>query len=292
MHGSKELLASPDTKAHTQPLVELRGLFQQRLNEKRLELPLLPGVAMQVTSAAARDDVDTRVLTEILKRDAALAAHVLRVVNSPVYSPRAQIVSLQQAVARVGSAKIREIALIVACKASVFRVKGYEAEIDQVFRHSIATALFAQEIARHTRNNVEDAFLCGLLHDIGQPVTMQGLLSLADERRLKLDKQACLDSVRELHCSAGAALASAWTLPETAALAIAHHHGAADQHPAAVHITSLADAAAHALLDHPELDRASLVDHPALAVLEIYPDILEKILGNATRIRETTEVMS
>jgi HD-like signal output (HDOD) protein len=177
---------------------QVRAELEAKLAAGALDLPLLPGVAMDITSAAAREDVDARTIAEMLKRDASLSAHVLRIVNSPVYSPRAQIVSLQQAVARVGAVKIREIALVIACRTGVFKAKGYEREIDEVFRHSIATALFAQEIARQTRNNVEDAFLCGLLHDVGRPVLLQALVTLLREARAHADREAVLELVREL----------------------------------------------------------------------------------------------
>lgn len=274
------------------PFSELRAELEQRLHDGKLELPLLPGVAMEVTSAAAREDTDARALAEILKRDAAMAAHVLRVVNSPVYSPRAQIVSLQQAVGRVGSAKIREIAMIIACRAGVFKVKGYEAEVDQVFKHSVATALFAQEIARQTRNNVEEAFLCGLLHDVGRPVLLQALLEATRERSGSWSREALLALVSELHCRAGAALASAWALPEAVSQAILNHHGPGAEHAASVHITALADVLGHALLDAPELDASAVQGHVALEKLEIYPDVLAKILSRSQSVRQAAEVLS
>src|SRR3954468_5067550 len=190
----------------------LRAELEAKLAAGTLELPLLPGVAMEVSSAAAKDEVDARVIADLLKRDPALSAHVLRIVNSPVYSPRAQIVSLQQAVARVGAVKIREIALVIACRTGVFKAKGYEQEIDAVFRHSIGTALFAQEIARSTRNNVEDAFLCGLLHDVGRAVLLQALVTLLRDAKANADREAMLGLVSELHEPAGSALAKAWGL--------------------------------------------------------------------------------
>lgn len=274
------------------PLAPLRVELDRRLNEGTLELPLLPGVAMEVTSAAAREDTDARALAEILKRDPAMAAHVLRVVNSPAYSPRVQIVSLQQAVGRVGSVKIREIALVIACRTGVFKVKGYEGEVDQVFKHSVATALFAQEVARQTRNNVEEAFLCGLLHDVGRPVLLQALLELTREQPGARSREATLNLVSEVHCRAGAALARAWTLPEPVAQAILHHHGPRPEHAASVHITALADTLAHALLDAPEMSADSVREHPALEKLEIYPDVLSKTLARADHVRMAAEAMS
>jgi putative nucleotidyltransferase with HDIG domain len=271
----------------------VRSELEAKLNAGALELPLLPGVAMDITSAAAREDVDARALAEMLKRDASLSAHVLRIVNSPVYSPRAQIVSLQQAVARVGAVKIREIALVIACRTGVFKAKGYEREIDEVFRHSIATALFAQEIARHTRNNVEDAFLCGLLHDVGRPVLLQAVVTLLRDARVNAERAAVLELVRELHENAGAALAKAWKLPETVATALAKHHTLAPQLEAVpVRIVSLADRFAHLAFESDALTTEAVSGHPALGALEIYPDVLDKIIKRASVVRATTGALS
>jgi putative nucleotidyltransferase with HDIG domain len=248
---------------------------------------------MEITSAAAKEDVDTRTIADMLKRDAALSAHVLRIVNSPVYSPRAQIVSLQQAVARVGAIKIREIALVIACRTGVFKAKGYEKELDEVFSHSIGTALFAQEIARNTRSNVEDAFLCGLLHDVGRPVLLQALVTLLREAKVAADSEAVLSLVGELHEAAGSALARAWKLPETVVIALAKHHSSKlEQEAVPVRIVSLADRFSHLASQDGALTSDALIGHPALAALEIYPDVLDKIIKRASVVKETIGVMS
>jgi putative nucleotidyltransferase with HDIG domain len=271
----------------------IRSELESKLNAGSLELPLLPGVAMEITSAAAKEDVDTRTIADMLKRDAALSAHVLRIVNSPLYSPRAQIVSLQQAVSRVGAVKIREIALIIACRTGVFKAKGYEKEIDGVFSHSIGTALFAQEIARQTRNNVEDAFLCGLLHDVGRPVLLQALVTSLRDAKAVVDRESVLSLVTELHEAAGSALAKAWSLPDSVITAIAKHHAPhPEQESVPVRIVSLADRFAHLASEHVTLSAEAVLGHPALAALEIYPDVLDKIIKRSSVIQETIGVLS
>jgi len=292
MHSEAEV--APTRKAESAGGVPdaVRADLEGKLSAGTLELPLLPGVAMELTSVAAKEDVDARTIADMLKRDPALSAHVLRIVNSPLYSPRAQIVSLQQAVARVGVGKIREIALVIACKTGVFKAKGYEREIDLVFKHSIACALFAQEIARSTRNNVEDAFLCGLLHDVGRPVLLQALLTLLQKARAVTDREAVLGLVTELHESAGSALAKAWTLPDTVATALAKHHSPnAAEESIPVRIVSLADAFAHKILES-ELTAESVTGHPALAALEIYPDVLDKLVKRAGVVKVAIGVLS
>jgi putative nucleotidyltransferase with HDIG domain len=290
MHSEIEVSQSQPSNSGVP--AQIRSELESRLRAGSLELPLLPGVAMEITSAAAKEDVDTRTIAEMLKRDAALSAHVLRIVNSPVYSPRAQIVSLQQAVARVGALKIREIALVIACRSGVFKAKGYESEIDRVFSHSIGTALFAQEIARNTRNNVEDAFLCGLLHDVGRPVLLQALVTSLREAKVAVAREAVLELVTELHEVAGSALAKAWTLPETVIGALGNHHAPdPGRQSVPVRIVSLADRLAH-LAAEGALTREALNGHPALAALEIYPEVLDKILQRASIVQETIGVLS
>ncbi|MEO8904436.1 MAG: HDOD domain-containing protein [Polyangiaceae bacterium] len=292
MHSESEVLQTRKTETESAVPTAIRAELEARLFAGTLELPLLPGVAMEVTAAAAKEDVDARVIADLLKRDPALSAHVLRIVNSPVYSPRAQIVSLQQAVARVGAGKIREIALVIACRTGVFKAKGYEREIDDVFKHSISCALFAQEIARNTRNNVEDAFLCGLLHDVGRPVLLQALVILLRDARVTPDREAILALVTELHAAAGSALALSWKLPETVVSALAKHHTAAPAgETVPVRIVSLADAFAHKSMEG-ELTCDSVAGHPALAALEIYPDVLEKIVKKASVVKDTLGVLS
>src|SRR6478735_8124826 len=114
-----------------------------RVAQGKVELPLLPGIAMEVTNVAAQENADARTIADLLRKDQALAAHVLRVVASPAYSGRTQIVSLQQAVARLGVQKIREIALAIAFRVGVFKLKGFEQELAQMFQHCVATGVFA-----------------------------------------------------------------------------------------------------------------------------------------------------
>jgi putative nucleotidyltransferase with HDIG domain len=265
-----------------------------RVAQGRVDLPLLPGVAMEVTNVAAQENADSRVIAELLRKDQAIAAHVLRVVSSPLYSGRTQIVSLQQAVARLGVQKIREIALAIAFRVGVFKLKGYDAEVTALFQHSVSTAMFAQEIARVTRRNVEDAFMCGLLHDIGRPVILQALVQILNEQKLHVPAAAVIAATGGLHTDVGGALADAWGLPEAVEMSIRYHHAGTppDAHANGVRITSLADELARFTFEPERMPEAELRKHPALAPLELYPEMLDKVLAKAEGIRQAAGVLS
>src|SRR5262245_35894479 len=145
----------------------LRRALVERIDSGTLELPLLPEVARQVLSMNLDGEFATKELADLIHRDPAMAGHILRLANTARYAPPIPIVTLQQAVSRLGLKKIREIAMIVSCESRLFSVEGYEGRLRMTFRHSLGAGLFAQEIARMRRWNVEEAFLCGLMHDVG-----------------------------------------------------------------------------------------------------------------------------
>jgi putative nucleotidyltransferase with HDIG domain len=223
-----------------------------------------------------------------------MAAHVLRVVSSPLYSGRTQIVSLQQAVARLGVQKIREIALAIAFRVGVFKLKGFEAEVTALFQHSVSAAMFAQEIARATRRNVEDAFMCGLLHDVGRPVILQALVQILQEQKLHVSPAAVVAATGAVHTDVGGTLAEAWGLPEAVEMSIRHHHSLTppEAHVSSVRITGLADEMARFAFEPERMPEADLRRHPALAPLELYPEVLDKVLAKADTIRQAAAVLS
>jgi len=258
----------------------VRERLLQRVDAGALELPLLPEVASEVMALTAQENSDARRLADVIRRDASMAAHVLRLANSPLYRPRTPIVSLQQALSRLGMAQIRQIALTVSCKQRVFRARGYEAEVHKAFRHSFAAALVAQEIARARRWNVEEAFLAGLLHDVGRPVLLQAIADISLVVRPG-DRQAVLAVVAEQHAAVGGTLARKWALPPRVADAITHHHdelggGSASQLPV---LTAFADDLSHCILEPEAEDEARIREHPLLVSLNLYPDELATLLA-------------
>jgi putative nucleotidyltransferase with HDIG domain len=183
---------------------------------------------------------------------------------------------------------IGEIALLISVKTRAFQVKGYETEVKSLFRHSLGTAVYAQEIARIRRRNVEEAFLCGLLHDVGRPVMLQALVDLYREFKVPPDKEVVMGLATEHHARLGGMLVSKWSLPEALSRAILFHHQpslAGDDEPGAM-VTALADELAHATLDPEPRGDAIVRSHPALSVLDLYPEDVDKLLAMHKQVAE------
>jgi HD-like signal output (HDOD) protein len=287
------MLAAPALKPI--PLPEpIRTQLATLVINKQLELPVLPEVASQVVQLCNRENVDLRELAVVVKRDPSMAGHLMRLANSPLYAPPTPLVSIDQVVSRLGLVKVRELALVISCQSKVFTVKGYEEKVRLQFRHSLAAGLFAGEIARARRLNVEEAFLCGLLHDVGQPVLLQAVVDLANKAGITLERPAVEGACSMLHDRVGGDLVAHWSLPVRLSDAIRWHHQPekATQAMSQARITALADDLSHLLLGGPKVVTEDAIrEHPLLEALNIYPEEMDAILAKAPGFKSQVEAM-
>lgn len=269
-------------------LDQLHAELLERVAAGQVEVPLLPQTAAEVLTVCKDASCDARRLAELVQRDGALTGHVLSIANSAAYAPREPIVSLAQAISRLGFDVVCDIAMAVALKRKVFALQGNENRVRVLWKHSAIAASWAKEIARARRKSVEGAFLCGLLHDVGKAAVLQASLELFQQHGLRPDGDALDAWARELHASVGAAMLERWGFPRWMAGAIRGHHdpGLAGEHAEHARTTQMADLLAHASTHPDPRTDAALAQHPALAELGIYSDELEPLLKRRAQVLE------
>ncbi len=276
-------------------LEQLEQTLIQRIKTGDIELPLLPQAASKVMALASDPNADAAKLSALIHQDQALAAHVLKIANSPAYMPRSPVVSLQHAVAMLGITLLSEIAFTASLKVGAFQVPGYEDEVKQLWRHSLATGAFAKEVARAKRMNVESAYLCGLLHEIGKPVVLRTTTTIAREQSSKwvkalatiLDNKSHVKTLIEgYHTRVGVLIAEKWSLPKQVAEAIQYYGDY--EHTTSFRqecmLTFVADRLASHLLTPEEMPEDSLRDHPVFAELNLYPQDIDKLLTTKEQV--------
>jgi HD-like signal output (HDOD) protein len=218
--------------------------------------------------------------------------------------PKMPIVSLQQAVARLGLNSVTEIAFVASVQTGTFKVKGFEAELARLWRHAIASGVFGKEIARLRRSNVEAAFLCGLLHAVGKPALLQVVADeelklararLAAERTATGPTRAALPVILdELHTGVGLRIAEVWSLPRPVVNAIgtyASYESQASFTEEAM-VTCLADRLATDLTEPGRFDEQSLRAHAVFGHLNLYPDDVATLLAKRTKVAEAVAAMT
>ena len=274
----------------THPGAALNVLLSAHFADRTLELPMLPTFATQVVALCSDPSSDARSLANLLQRDPSLAAHVLAIANSAAMGANEPIVSLQQAVARMGVRRLANIALSISVKTKVFRPGKHVERVQKLWSHCSLTGALAREIARSRRRNVESAFLCGLLHEVGAPVVLQAIDELQPKSGVEFSWPEMESAIEHFHCEVGERLVRAWSLPEWTHAATRHHHHpeAATEFSDEVYTTRLADRLARHSRAEDDLDGLD----PILGALGIYEDDFEALKAQIDTIKAAAEALS
>jgi len=217
------------SSAQTTPDDDIDRVLLAAIADDSLELPPPPQVAVEVTRLTRADESDDDAvsanaaeLARLIQRDVALASQVMRVANSALYARRTPVVTLPQAIAWLGMREVRTIAYAVAVQGQLFASTYVRKEMTELWRESIITALFAQEVARLKRRNVESAYLCGLLHRVGMAIVLARVGTAALTNRLSPDPQRVLRFATAHEARVGTQLAQSWSLPPAVMATVAH----------------------------------------------------------------------
>ncbi len=193
------------------------------------DLPPLPAAAARALTLARDPNSSSEALARVVATDPALAARVLAMSRSVTYLRRQPPRTLREAVATVGLRALRRI-LIAASARAAYRADDRVAQ--SLWAHSLATALAAEELGKAIGGTAAgDAFIAGLLHDIGKLV-----LHLANPAAFAtlglFDEAAERGLFGSTHAEIGARLAEKWGLEGDIVAGIRGHH-AADPSPLA-----------------------------------------------------------
>lgn len=200
-------------------------------------LPTLSPIAVKLLQITSDSDSSAKDVVEALRGDQSLTAKILSVANSPIMGAGAKISTLDRAVVLLGFKAVRGITLAVKVFEAVSvgepREKSRHFDRAEFWKHSLGVASAARRLAARRRElNVdpEEAFVAGLLHDLGK-VALEAVFPRAYERAAaKAEETRCdiSDCERTLlgvdHTVAGRHLAKRWGLPRNLLEVIWLHH--------------------------------------------------------------------
>jgi len=137
-------------------------------------IPSMPLVVQKLLARSGNLASSTADLEDLIKQDIALAGRLLKLVNSPFYGLDKQVSSITQAVAIIGLASLKSLA-VAASTSNILAVdlSGYGFADKGLWLNSCATAALAKSVAQRngaTRDEAEEYFVAGLLRDIGMLV--------------------------------------------------------------------------------------------------------------------------
>ncbi len=223
-------------------------------------LPTLPAVAVEVIELTQNADVSMDDLARTIQNDQALAAKILRTVNSSFYGLSKPVSSINQAIVLLGLSTVKSLALgfsLVQAQDGGDESSGFDHAA--YWRRGLFTAVSAQRIAEEAKASYADeAFLGGLLQDIGQ---MAMFTALGDRyvhvlERCEGDHNALaafeLQAFEVQHTEVGAMLARRWKLPDALVVPVRYHErptAAPPEHAGLVRCVALGNLAHDVLTD-------------------------------------------
>jgi HD-like signal output (HDOD) protein len=187
----------------------------------------------RLMASLCHPSISTAAVAELIEKEPAMVARVLRVANSPYYGQSRGIRTLERALQLLGLDAVRGIAAATCLDRGVAR-ENSKALIEprSLTLHSLATAAAAEALARIAHPEIaSEAFIASLLHNLGIPVQAQldepGVRAMLvaraarDERELSLLEADC---VRIGHGECMAVVYESWQLPESLVAATRFHH--------------------------------------------------------------------
>ena len=199
-----------------------------------LRVPAFPAVASRLLRDMASDTCGLDELADVIRTDPGLSAKLLRAANTPRAGSCGTINDIDRALLLLGFDFARRIVLTAATGAYAAASKRYQ-ELQRCWRHSVATAVISDLLARRLGTDHGIAYTAGLMHDIGR---LALVASVPDQyatliRTAALNAQVLLDYEREAlgmdHCEAGRELAERWNFPREIQVIAGRHHDPPDR---------------------------------------------------------------
>lgn len=254
--------------------------------ETARDLPTLPQVLLKLLDTCNNDDSTIKDIAQIINQDSSLCTKILRLVNSPYYRSSQKVADIEQALLNLGIASVKNITITSSVYPAFSKMKS-DATFNVKFYwwHALMSAVLARSIAEKTSyHSPEEAFLAGLLHDIGRlvlwtnfPDEYSRILTSANNRpELILAGEIQMGAS---HSEVGAWLLTRWEFPSFVSDAVLYHHEPFERVMNAlplvkiIHIANIISAGA-TLPDDGRLERAN-------SLLGLDPDMVKEMVRKA-----------
>ena len=210
----------------------MRGVTLDSLVGSVQDLPAMPTAVIEVLKETASGSATAGTVANAILQDPGIAARVLRLANSAYYGLSREVARVQDAVVVLGFRTVRSLVLVAGTYPLLKRpLESYRLDGEELWQYAGAVAVGAHTVASHTGAcDPDEAFGCGLLHDIGRIALDE---SLGDRLpiilRMTSDGLASFDEAERVHLGfdhgeVGAHMARSWNLPPAYIAAMQYHH--------------------------------------------------------------------
>lgn len=229
-----DVLSLKTTLAHVCALdVLLRDEKLKTLVSQMSALPSLPSLYFRVMEELQSPDASAERIGEIVAMDPGMTAKLLQLVNSAFFGISRKIANPTEAVQFLGVGTVRSLALTIHAFSCFDQSRLAEFSFERIWNHSLTAGVFAKKMSQLEgveTNTADEAFIAGLLHDIGKLMLIsnrtdeyRAVLALMQQKPINVN-EAELMTFGATHAEVGAYLLGLWGLPIPVVEAVAMHH--------------------------------------------------------------------
>ncbi len=222
----------------------------ERIDLSGIVLPSLPEVVTELVAMIGQEYVHGAQLSRVVSRDPALAGATLKLANSSFFGLAGRVASMQDAVTLIGVNGVRNMLLILGMR-NTLRPAAGSFDTHAFWLHALETAAASRALVREHPSMGDEAFLAGLIHDLGKLLIACARPELLERIQSHAWREGC--SYAEAECAigdvnheeAGLALAEAWRLPDHLSAVLRCHHAPDADAPMLAHAVHVANLIAH-----------------------------------------------
>lgn len=209
--------------------LSLKDRIAETARKPGTHLPVFNSVALEVQKLINDQSVPVARIESTLLRDPALSAQVLRMANSSMYAGLSSVTTLRQALTRVGAQQVMRLVL-AAAQVSLYQSHHplFKRHLAEMWKAAYASAIGAAWVAHKSGHGemAEQAFVAGLLHNVGKLVILRSIEKMSIEKNLEgpLPDSVAAEMIEALHCEFGYELMQRWNLPEVYSVIGRDHH--------------------------------------------------------------------
>ena len=187
-------------------------------------IPMLPEVAARVITLASSPDVTISHLAQLITKDQVLTTRLLSLANSAYYMSSIDVTTVPEAIMRMGAGAVRNLA-VTLCVTSRMRDRNvYGAHGQLLVDHGLGTAYVARLVADDAGADPDQAFLCGLLHDIGKMVILKWHYDHVKRTGQAMDATELAELLTRWHPQVASLAFRRWGLPSELDEPVLYHH--------------------------------------------------------------------
>ena len=200
--------------------------------DKINKLPEVYHVAIKVSKMLDDPNVNAQQISKVISLDQALTTQLLKLCNSASYGFSRKIVSINEAISRLGFKTIKSLVFLAISQSTLnHTVKGYDLAKGELWRNSISCAVYSRYLAQISKyKDPEVAFTAGLLRDIGKLMIHEYVGKAYNQiSDLVTKKSVTFSTAEELilgfnHSHIGSEVANKWNFPTILVETIKYHH--------------------------------------------------------------------